>query len=84
MVFKNLCFLVLLTKVASALEGLALSCLEISLISVVWTFDTFQSNSKIDYKFTKFLKEGCGLDFDPDFSIKYFLNIAFVREILPK
>ena len=53
-------------------------CLEIYLTSVVWTFDTFQNNSDINHKFTKYLKKNCGLDLDQHFSIKYFLKIAFV------
>ena len=60
------------------------SYLEISWTSVVWTFDTFQNNFEINYKFTIYLKYRCELDFDPNFSSKYFLIIAFVRGILPK
>ena len=67
-------------KVAFALEGLTYSCLEIS-ISVVWTSDTFESNLRMNHKFTNYLKESCGLDFDEHFSFKNFLKIAFVREI---
>ena len=35
-------------------------------------------------KFAKYLKESCRLSSDEQFSFKYFLNIAFVREISPK
>ena len=60
------------------------SCLKISLTSVVWTFDDFKNNLGITHKFTKYLKEGCVLDFDQHFSLKYFLKFVFVKEILLK
>ena len=62
-----------------ATSDLTLSCLEI-LTSVVWTFDTFENNFGINHIFTK-KWESSVLDFDQGFSFKYFLEIAFVREI---
>ena len=35
-------------------------------------------------KFAKYLRESCRQSSDEQFSFKYFLNIAFVREISPK
>ena len=49
-----------------------------NLSSVVWTFDTFENNFVINHRFTKSLKESCGLDFDQHFSFKYFLKIEFL------
>ena len=60
------------------------TCLEISETSSVWTFDTFQNNFVINQKFTKHFKGSCELDFDQLFPFKYFLKIAFIREISPK
>ena len=48
-----------------------------SLESVVRTFDTFQNNFGINHKFTKYLKESCGFDFNQHFSFKYFLKKCF-------
>ena len=36
------------------------------------------------HTFTKYLKESCRKSSDGQFSFKYFLHIAFVREISPK
>ena len=44
MFFKNLCLLVLWTKVASALKGLIHSCLGFPCEFVILTNDTFGSN----------------------------------------
>ena len=41
-------------------------------------------NYGINHKFTKYLKEGCVLDFDQHFSFKYFLKTPFVRAISSK
>ena len=57
------------------------SCLEIYLTSVVWTYHTFVNNFTIKYELEKYLKESCLLVSDSPFSFKYFLKIAFVREI---
>ena len=55
---------------------LTLSCLEIFLTSVVWTFDIFENYIGIYYKFTRHLKESCSKCFDQHFSFKYFIKIA--------
>ena len=58
--FSNLCVLVLnWTKEASALEGLNPSCLEISLIRNIWTFDTFENYLKIKHEMDTYLKGSC-------------------------
>ena len=49
-----------------------------------WTFDTFEDNFGSNHKFAKYLNECCVLDFDQDFSFKYFLKIVFVPEISAK
>ena len=66
------------------LTSLTLSCLEMFLTSVVWTFHTYENNLGVDHTFTKYLKESCVFDFDQRFSFKFFLKIAFIREISPK
>ena len=63
---------------------LTLSYLELFGTSVVWTVDTFENNLAINHKFIKYLKEKCVFDFDQHFSLKYFLKIAFAKEISPK
>ena len=45
--------------------------------SVDWSFDTFNNNFRINYKFTKYLKEICVLDFNKHFSSKDFLKDCF-------
>ena len=55
---------------------------ECLLDKVVLTFDTFEINIGINHKFTKYLKKSCGLDFDLYFSFKYFLKMAFVRDLI--
>ena len=77
MVFKNLCVLVLWTKVFSVLEGLTLSSLEISMTSVVWTYDTFGNNFKMKHNCTKHLKESCRLG-SKQYILKYFLKNALL------
>ena len=51
---------------------------------VVWTCQTFENNFGMKYKFAKYLKETCRYKSDEQFSYKYFLNIAFIKEIFPK
>ena len=63
---------------------LTLSCLEIPLTRVVWTFNYFENNFGFDNNFTKYSKETCGLDFVHYFTFKYFVKIPFRREISPK
>ena len=48
---------------------------------VVWIYDTFENNFEITHKFTKYLKEGCGLGYDQHFSLKYFPKNALVWKI---
>ena len=36
------------------------SCFEFSLTGVVWTYDTFENNFRINHKFAKYMKENCG------------------------
>ena len=43
----------------------------ISFTSVVLTYADFDNNSENNPKFTKYVKEGCGLDFGRDFSINF-------------
>ena len=57
------------------------SCLKISSIGVVWTYDTFKDNFVTKLKFPKYLKKSCRLSSDEQFSFKYFLNTAFVGAI---
>ena len=64
--------------------GLTYSFLAIYLMSVVWTFHTFKHNFGMKQNFTDYLKGSCRESSDLQFSFKYFLNIAFVREISPK
>ena len=54
MVFKNICILVLWTKVASALEGLRVPP-EIA----VWMYDTFDNIFGSETDFTEYLRESC-------------------------
>ena len=83
MVFKNLCILVLWTKLASALKGFTHLCLEISNIYVVWTFYTYENNFGINPKFTKYLKESCKLEMMNISLSNIFVKIAFVNEVSP-
>ena len=53
-------------------------------MNVVWTCHTFENNLKMKHNFAKYLKESCRKRSDELVSFKYFLNIAFVREIPPK
>ena len=67
-----------LTGLEAWLEGA--NRLEIFWTSVVWTYDTvdtFQNNFGINHKFSKYLKESCGLDFNQHFSFKYFPKFVF-------
>ena len=52
--------------------------------SVVWTCQTSENNFAMKHKFAKYLKESCSWNSDEQLSLKYFLNIAFVREISAK
>ena len=58
---------------------LTLSCLDISLTRLVWNIDTSENNIVSNQKFTKYLKESCGLILHQYFSFKYLLYISFVR-----
>ena len=53
-------------------------------MSVVCTCHNFKDNFRTKHIFENYLKESCELSSDEQVSIKYFLNIAFVREILQK
>ena len=44
----------------------------------------FENNFRIKHKFAKYLKGSCGYSNGDKFSFKYFLYIAFVREISPR
>ena len=57
---------------------------EIFLQSVVWTYGTFESNFEINHKFIKYLKERCGLNSGQYSFFRYFLEDAFIREILQR
>ena len=65
----------------SCLLRLTLSCLEISLKRIVCILETFENNFGVNHKFTKYLKEGCGLNLDQHSSCKYFLQIALFVEV---
>ena len=62
-------------------KGLTNSCQE---TSVCWTYYNFYDNFGMKHKFAKYLKGCCRMSSDEKFSFKYFLNIAFDREISPK
>ena len=51
------------------------------MINVVWTCQTFENNFGTKHKFPKYLNGYCRKSSDEQFSIKYFLYIAFIREI---
>ena len=51
------------------------ACLEFSMSSVVWTYDTFEINFGINHNFENYLKEICWICSDQPFSFKYFLKI---------
>ena len=44
---------------------------------------TLEDNFGMKRKFTKYLKENCRKHSDEQYLFRYFLNIAFVREISP-
>ena len=60
------------------------SCLETFWTSVVSTSDTFERKSWVMHKFARHLNENCRYSAKEHLYLKYFLKIAFVREILPK
>ena len=70
--------------VALGMNVLIHSCLEISLIRIIWTLDNFDNNYGINHRFRKKLMESFVLYYDQHFSFKYFLKIPFVREISSK
>ena len=70
------------TQVFNYLLGsLIHSCLEISMTTVVWTYDTFENNFEINHKLEKKITESSLFVSDVYFSFKNFLKINFVREI---
>ena len=56
----------------------------LNLKSIVCYSDTFEINSGIKRKFTKYLKKGCCLIFRYHFFLKYVPENAFNSEIFPK
>ena len=54
------------------------SCLEISMISVVWTYDTFENNFEINQRFEEYFKEIFCLVSDEHFSFKYFFQMNLI------
>ena len=60
------------------------SNLKMKLTSVVWTYDTFENNFRLNNKITKYLKESFGSGFGEHFSFKYFLKNTLVTKIFPK
>ena len=86
--FKNLCILVLWTKVASALEGLnineivrlLLEAVSIKGLSVFYHL-FFVDDLGICHKFTKCLKGGCGCGVDTHFSFKHFPKMLWLKKI---
>ena len=63
-----------------SLNFLTHSCLEIYMTSVVWTWNTFENYFGIRPQFTTYWN----WNYFEQLSFKYYLNVAFVREILPK
>ena len=51
---------------------------------VVWIYDTFENNFKINHILEKYLKGSSYLVSEEYFSFIYFLKIDLVREISPK
>ena len=89
--FVNLCLIQKLLSQVSYVQmpldlrawiGLTHLCHDVYSTCVVWTFQTFENNFGMQHKFTKYLKESCRQCCDEQFSFKYFLNFAFVREII--
>ena len=72
------------TVLLETLTGMRRAGKLVSLTSVVWNYHTFENNFGIKHTVEKYLKESCRLNTDEQLSFKYFLNIAFVREISPK
>ena len=70
--------------VGVVVEYIARALTNSCLTRVVWTLRTFGNNLGINHKFTKYLKESCGADFDQHFIFRYFLKIRIVKEISPK
>ena len=64
--------------------NLTLLCLENFLTSVIWTYYTNVNNFGIKHRMGKYSKEICWFVPYQQSSYKYFLKIAFVREISPK
>ena len=60
------------------------SCPDISLTSVVCTYNTFENYLRIRHDFTKYLKKSCGLGSDQYFSFKYFLKNDMPAKISSK
>ena len=54
------------------------------MMSVVWTYDTFEINFEINHRWEKYFKESSESFSYEYFSFKYFLKIGLVREISPK
>ena len=54
------------------------SCLKIFSMFVVWTYDSFENNYKIQHWFEKYLKGICVLGIDRHFSLQYFLEKKMV------
>ena len=84
MVYKNLCVLALWTIVASALEGLTHSCLEIFGMSVVWTCHTFENNFGMKHDSPEYLNERCKKNSHEQLSMKIFSKFSFFTEISAK
>ena len=84
MIYKNLCILVLWTKVASALKGLKPFTLKSFSRNIVCYFHTFRNNLGIKQKIAKYFKESCCLYSDQHFSFKCFPKNAYVSKIFPK
>ena len=73
-----------LPKRSSGMKVLTHSYLEIYLTNVIWTCHSSYIYFGINNKFAKYLKESYRKRSDEQSSFKYFLNIAFVKEISSK
>ena len=54
------------------------------LTSLVWTYDTWNSNFGIKHKFKKYLKESCWFSSDQHFLLNFLSKNAHVVKLLPK
>ena len=83
MIFKNLCVIVLWTKVASVLEGLTSSSW-VPLKIILCYSHTFENNLGIKGKFAKYLNESCCVISGKHWAFHFFSKNAFESKIVLK